>query len=63
MERSVTFLKIARTVIKDGNLLRVLGFKKRKGGRTPRPPVVVTSEKALPASDFADPALLALPGE
>jgi len=51
---------IARHVIKDGNLLRELGFKKRSGRRTPKPPeVVVTAERAFEAA----PELPVLPAE
>ncbi len=40
---------VVRSVITDGNLLRILGFKKRSGGRTPKTPrVVITSEMSLP---------------
>ena len=39
---------IARHVIKDGNILRELGFKKRTGGRTPKAPqIVVTGERVI----------------
>lgn len=39
---------IVRACVTDGRLLRMLGFKKRAGGRTPKvPAVVVTSEKRL----------------
>lgn len=42
---------LARHAIKDGNLLRILGFKKRSGGQTPKAPeVVVNSEKSLAGS-------------
>jgi len=50
---------IARHVIKDGNLLRELGFKKRSRVRTPKPlEIVVTAERAIEA-----PQLLALSAE
>ena len=42
---------LARHAIKDGNLLRILGFKKRTGGRTPKAPeVVINSERTLHGS-------------
>lgn len=39
---------LVRHAIKDGNLLRMFGFKKRSGGRTPKAPdVAVNSDKTL----------------
>src|SRR5690606_16342140 len=39
---------IARHVIKDGNLLRELGFKKRSGRRTPKPAELRGRERLEP---------------
>jgi hypothetical protein len=42
--------RLARRVIKDGNLLRLLGFKKLGRRRPKKAAVVVVEEKALPAA-------------
>ena len=44
--------QLSRHIIKDGNLLRALGFKKRRAPRgKAKVAVVVTSETALPAAE------------
>jgi hypothetical protein len=46
--------KICRHVIKDGNLLRALGFKKRQAPRKRLQDAVVLSERALPAHEAVE---------